>query len=244
MCLGFEEKKASREKKGKVYGKVELCCYTHSFRSTYDVYTWFYILNTIYVQRQKASFVNCQHNKKRKCAGIKIYHNSKTGSSASLPGTILYAFPHGPVQLPALSCLQVTQILWTTLKKPTSTPNKCYKSLNVSSGLILVQFIAACLLLELIICSGTVLEVTSSPDWRQKSCSSGLWEDCFLCWDNSLMKNNTAKKLLPHSTRDNMQRICERRWVCVRVSAYKTYFQGLYKTLLNVYKTSRNMSLF
>jgi len=43
-------------------------------------------------------------------------------------------------------------------------PNTYFKSLNVSSGLILVQFMAACLLLELIICSETVLEVIFSPD--------------------------------------------------------------------------------
>lgn len=71
------------------------------------------------------------------------------------------------VCLSALSCLKVTQILWTTFKKKkksTSMPNKHFKSLNVSSGLILVQFIEACLLLELIICAETVLEVNSSPD--------------------------------------------------------------------------------
>lgn len=89
-----KERKERVEKKRKAHGKVELCCYTCSFRKACDTDTWFYILKTIYEQRQKASFVDCQHNKKRKSAGIKIYHNSKTDSSASLPGITLHAFPH------------------------------------------------------------------------------------------------------------------------------------------------------
>lgn len=94
MFWGKERKERGEEKR-KAHGKVELCCYTCSFRNACDdTDTWFYILKTIYEQRQKASFVDCQHNKKRKSAGIKIYHNSRTDSSASLPGNTLHAFPH------------------------------------------------------------------------------------------------------------------------------------------------------
>ena len=99
-----KERKERGEKKRKAHGKVELCCCIRSFRNTCDTDTWFYILKTIYKQRQKASFVDCQHNKKRKSAGIKIYHNSKTGSSVNLSGTSLHAFPMTGAWTHAPSC--------------------------------------------------------------------------------------------------------------------------------------------